>query len=88
MAAAGGLLRDSFGRCLGAFACNLGMSSITRAKLKGAEIGIEMAWNLGYRNLEVNLDSTTTLQINENQRNDDHMSGLITRQIGMLLDRD
>ncbi|CAN1126705.1 Putative ribonuclease H protein At1g65750 [Linum perenne] len=39
-AAAGGLIRDHQGRCLAAFAMNLGKCSITRAELRGAVAGL------------------------------------------------
>ncbi|CAN1162504.1 Putative ribonuclease H protein At1g65750 [Linum perenne] len=42
-AAAGGLLRDEDGRCIEAFACNLGKCSITRAEIRGALEGIREA---------------------------------------------
>ncbi|CAI0421591.1 unnamed protein product [Linum tenue] len=47
LAAAGGLVRDSSGRCLGAFASNLGACTITRAELLGAIQGLRLAWSLG-----------------------------------------
>ncbi|CAI0400893.1 unnamed protein product [Linum tenue] len=51
------------GRCEGAFTCNLGVCSITRAELKGAAEGLELAWHKGYRKVELNLDSSTTINI-------------------------
>ena len=50
-AAAGGILRDSRDRTLVAFATNLGSRSITRAELRGALFGLEIAWNSGYINV-------------------------------------
>ncbi|CAN1177369.1 Putative ribonuclease H protein At1g65750 [Linum perenne] len=44
-AAAGGLLRDASGRCLAAFTANLGNCSITRAEMRGAILGLQVAWN-------------------------------------------
>ncbi|CAN1249087.1 Putative ribonuclease H protein At1g65750 [Linum perenne] len=40
-AAAGGLIRNSQGRCLAAFSMNLGKCSITRAELRGAVSGLQ-----------------------------------------------
>ncbi|CAL1400097.1 unnamed protein product [Linum trigynum] len=63
LAAAGGLVRDSSGRCLGAFASNLGACTITRAELMGAIQGLRLAWNLGYRKVDLRVDSMVTLGI-------------------------
>ncbi|CAN1189279.1 Putative ribonuclease H protein At1g65750 [Linum perenne] len=48
-ASAGGILRDLQGRKIAAFAANLGSCSIMRAELRAAEIGLKIAWELGYR---------------------------------------
>ncbi|CAI0409128.1 unnamed protein product [Linum tenue] len=87
-AAAGGLIRDRFGRCLDAFSCNLGVCSITSAELKGATVGLERAWQLGFRAVELNLDSQTAINIIKNWQDDDHQHGLFASKIGQLLTRD
>ncbi|CAN1164221.1 Putative ribonuclease H protein At1g65750, partial [Linum perenne] len=46
-----------------AFTCNLGRCSITQAELTGAVVGLDRAWQLGFRNVELQLDSTTALSI-------------------------
>ncbi|CAN1799142.1 Putative ribonuclease H protein At1g65750 [Linum perenne] len=56
-AAAGGLIRDHQGRCLAAFTLNLGKCSITRAELRGAVSGLQLAWERGYRKIQLQLDS-------------------------------
>ncbi|CAI0421511.1 unnamed protein product [Linum tenue] len=56
-AAVGGLIRDHTGRCLAAFAMNLGMCSITRAELRGVMEGLQLAWDMGFRRVRVELDS-------------------------------
>ncbi|CAN1133907.1 Putative ribonuclease H protein At1g65750 [Linum perenne] len=66
-AAAGGLIRDSEGRCLDAYTVNLGICSITRAEIRGAIEGIRRAWRAGYRRLEVQLDSSAAVAILLNQ---------------------
>ncbi|CAL1413056.1 unnamed protein product [Linum trigynum] len=87
-AAAGGLLRDHLGRCLGAFSSNLGACSITRAELRAAVEGLEMAWKLGHRRVELNLDSTTALNIIKNRDQTDHCHGAIADYFGELLSRE
>ncbi|CAL1366122.1 unnamed protein product [Linum trigynum] len=84
-AAAGGLLRDHLGRCLDAFTCNLGSCTITTAELRGAEIGLQRAWERGFRKVELNLDSSTAITIMKNIDDTDHRHGLIATRIGKLL---
>ncbi|CAN0908397.1 Putative ribonuclease H protein At1g65750 [Linum grandiflorum] len=61
VAAAGGLIRDSQGHCLAAFAANLGICTITRAEIRGATFGLKMAWDLGFRDVQLQLDSATAI---------------------------
>ncbi|CAL1367787.1 unnamed protein product [Linum trigynum] len=88
MAAAGGVIRDCLGRCFDAFACNLGACSITCAELKGAVVGLERAWKLGFRKIELNLDSTTAISIIKNWKDSNHSHGLLVGKIGSLLSRE
>ncbi|CAI0421512.1 unnamed protein product [Linum tenue] len=36
---------------------NLGMCSITRAELRGVMEGLQLAWDMGFRRVRVELDS-------------------------------
>ncbi|CAN1134462.1 Putative ribonuclease H protein At1g65750, partial [Linum perenne] len=56
-AAAGGLIRDYQGHCLAAFSENLGICSITRAELRGAVSGLQLAWDRGYSKVQLQIDS-------------------------------
>ncbi|CAN1135777.1 Putative ribonuclease H protein At1g65750 [Linum perenne] len=56
-AAAGGLIRDYQGHCLAAFSENLGICSITRAELRGVVSGLQLAWDRGYRKVQLQIDS-------------------------------
>ncbi|CAI0385208.1 unnamed protein product [Linum tenue] len=87
-AAAGGLLRDRLGRCLDAFSCNLGDSSITSAELKGAVEGLERAWRKGYRKIELNMDSMTAISIMNSWKDDNHRHGLLAAKVGNLISRE
>ncbi|CAN1131087.1 Putative ribonuclease H protein At1g65750 [Linum perenne] len=62
-ATAGGLVRDSMGRCLLAYSMNLDNCSITRVEIRGALEGLQRAWEAGYRNVIVQLDSKAALSI-------------------------
>ncbi|CAN1858362.1 Putative ribonuclease H protein At1g65750 [Linum perenne] len=56
-AAAGGILRTCLGRPVSTFAANLGRCSIMRAELRGAEIGLMIVWDMGYKKVHLQLDS-------------------------------
>ncbi|CAN1779642.1 Putative ribonuclease H protein At1g65750 [Linum perenne] len=62
-AAAGGLLRNEEGKCLQAFAINLGVCSITRAEIRGALEGLRLAWLTGFKKVEVQMDSLAAIAI-------------------------
>ncbi|CAN1820472.1 Putative ribonuclease H protein At1g65750 [Linum perenne] len=62
-AAAGGIIRTSDVHSLGAFVANLGNCSVTRAKLGGAVLGLELAWSTGCRVVEVQLDSRAAISL-------------------------
>ncbi|CAN1188105.1 Putative ribonuclease H protein At1g65750 [Linum perenne] len=61
--AAGGLIRDSSGKCLHAFTMNLGVCTITRAEICGALEGVRRAWEAGYQKLEIQMDSKVAVEI-------------------------
>ncbi|CAL1356638.1 unnamed protein product [Linum trigynum] len=87
-AAAGGLIRDCLGRCSVAYACNLGVCSITVAELKGAAVGLQIAWDQGHRRVHLNLDSSTAVAIIKNCSDDYHRHGLLAIHVNNLLNRD
>ncbi|CAN1831415.1 Putative ribonuclease H protein At1g65750 [Linum perenne] len=71
-AIAGGLLRNEVGHCLMAFSANLGNCSITRAEMRGAIIGLKIAWDLGFRRVELQLDSATAIALFSEEGNVTH----------------
>ncbi|CAN1140431.1 hypothetical protein LINPERHAP1_LOCUS16173, partial [Linum perenne] len=56
---AGISIRNGDGKILHAFTLNLGKCSITRAELTDAVTGLQKAWELGYRRVEIQTDSST-----------------------------
>ncbi|WCJ37652.1 Polynucleotidyl transferase ribonuclease H-like superfamily protein [Euphorbia peplus] len=56
-ASVGGLIRDSQGTWIQGFARNIGICSVLRAELWGIYDGLTLAWNLGYRKVQVEVDS-------------------------------
>ncbi|CAN1169907.1 Putative ribonuclease H protein At1g65750 [Linum perenne] len=87
-AAAGGLLRDANGRCFHAFTMNLGVCSITRAELRGAIRGLEIAWDNGFRHVELQIDSMAVVALLNSQAATDHQHGMEIIQFRELRDRD
>ncbi|CAN1768425.1 Putative ribonuclease H protein At1g65750 [Linum perenne] len=62
-AAAGGVLPRMDGECLNAFSMNLGRCSVTRAELRGAIHGLELVWSMGFRSVELQLDSKAAIDL-------------------------
>ncbi|CAN1829647.1 Putative ribonuclease H protein At1g65750 [Linum perenne] len=62
-AAAGGVVRDSEGRCLLAYSMNLGCCSITRAEIRGAIEGLVRVWDAGFRKVVLRMDSRAAISI-------------------------
>ncbi|CAN1180476.1 hypothetical protein LINPERHAP2_LOCUS34792 [Linum perenne] len=60
---AGGVVCDELGRCLAAFSSNLGGCSITRAKLCGVIVGMDVAWEIGIRRVAVQVDSMAAIVV-------------------------
>ncbi|CAL1399681.1 unnamed protein product [Linum trigynum] len=84
-AAAGGIIRDHLGRCLGAFSSNLGSCTITRAELMGAAQGLKLAWDQGHRRVQLRLDSRTALNIINSTDSATHRYHILAREIQKLL---
>ncbi|CAI0449362.1 unnamed protein product [Linum tenue] len=78
-ATAGGLIRDHTGCCLAAFASNLEICSITRAELRGAVEGLQLAWERGYCRVRVELDFQCVVQLLHSQSTDHHHAVVIER---------
>ncbi|CAN1179328.1 Putative ribonuclease H protein At1g65750, partial [Linum perenne] len=87
-ASAGGLLRDSSGRPLKAFTANLGICSITRAELRGALIGLMIAWEAGHRRIKLQMDSTAAIAIFNAPDDPMHQHSLEVTQFKGLIARE
>ncbi|CAN1127777.1 Putative ribonuclease H protein At1g65750, partial [Linum perenne] len=87
-AAAGGLIRDYQGRCLTAFTMNLGKCSITMAELRGAVSGLQLAWERGYRKIQLQLDSQCAIHLLQGEGLDDHAHAATISTATELLRRD
>ncbi|CAN1297159.1 Putative ribonuclease H protein At1g65750 [Linum perenne] len=87
-AAAGGLLRDSEGRCLLAYSMNLGACSITRAEMRGAIEGLQRVWNAGHRRVILKLDSRAAIALLTNGGETMNQHAMETLRFQELQDRD
>ncbi|CAN1173554.1 Putative ribonuclease H protein At1g65750 [Linum perenne] len=58
-----GALRDWQGRAHNAFMANLGTCSITRAELAGTVTGLDRAWNIIVRDIEIQTDSNCAVNL-------------------------
>ncbi|CAN1188278.1 Putative ribonuclease H protein At1g65750, partial [Linum perenne] len=86
-AAAEGLIRDHQGRYLVAFTMNLGKCSITRAELRGAVSGLQLAWERGYRKIQLQLDSQCAVQLLQGDDLEDHAHATTIITVRELLRR-
>ncbi|CAN0914313.1 Putative ribonuclease H protein At1g65750, partial [Linum grandiflorum] len=75
------------GRVLKAFAANFGSCSITRAELRGAIHGLSLAWDLGYRKVCFQMDSSCALAFLLGDPLDDARHGSSIREARQLLNR-
>ncbi|CAN1147970.1 Putative ribonuclease H protein At1g65750 [Linum perenne] len=51
---------------------NLGMCTITRAEIRGAITGLELAWDYGFRRVELQLDSKVAISLLLSQDEPEH----------------
>ncbi|CAN1845257.1 Putative ribonuclease H protein At1g65750 [Linum perenne] len=86
-AAAGGLLRNEFGFCFKAFSLNLGKCSITRAELRGAIAGLDIAWEAGYRKVWACVDSKVVLDLLNSEGAPTHQHAAEIWELRKALDR-
>lgn len=56
-AGCGGVLRGSCGSWIARFGANLGIATVNEAELWELYHDLEMAWNMGYRRIIVEMDS-------------------------------
>ena len=60
---AGGLLRDTTGAWIQGFIVNLGACTILEAELWGIFWGLSLAWDAGYREVEIECDSIAAVAL-------------------------
>ncbi|CAN1122460.1 Putative ribonuclease H protein At1g65750 [Linum perenne] len=87
-AAGGGILRDWQGRKITAFAVNLETCSIMRAELKAADIGLKIAWEMGFRRVHLQLDSKAVVNTICGDIDEDSRHSQTIRSIHRWINRD
>ncbi|CAN1241503.1 hypothetical protein LINPERPRIM_LOCUS4998 [Linum perenne] len=88
IATGGGLIRDSLGRCLLVFTCDLGKCSITRTEIKATLVGLHFAWDAGHRKVFLQLDSMTARLILSREGESSHQHAHKIFRFWELLNRD
>ncbi|CAI9112162.1 OLC1v1012555C1 [Oldenlandia corymbosa var. corymbosa] len=75
---AGGLIRDHLGRWAGGFNMNIGFAMVTGAELWGLLQGLMLAWNMGLRWIQAEVDSESVIKcIGEERQNHGLHAGII-----------
>ncbi|KAE8672002.1 hypothetical protein F3Y22_tig00111877pilonHSYRG00338 [Hibiscus syriacus] len=87
MAAAAGVLRDDQGRWISGFARSLGICLALSAELWAIHDSLSLAWNLGFRRIEMETDCAMAVKILKNNSRLER-NGAITLLIYKLLKRD
>ncbi|CAN1215673.1 Putative ribonuclease H protein At1g65750 [Linum perenne] len=88
LAACGGIIRNSHGRRLAVFAANLGVCTIMRAELRAVVLGLELAWEMGMRKIQLQIDSQSSVLAIMRDHTDDSRHGHTIQHIRRLLSRD
>ncbi|PKI44165.1 hypothetical protein CRG98_035458 [Punica granatum] len=85
---AGGLLRDSDGRWVHGYVRNVGITTSFSAELWAVRTGLEMAWDLGFRRIILEVDSETVVRLVLSSNDQACSNGALLRDIRSLLQQD
>ncbi|CAN0876644.1 Putative ribonuclease H protein At1g65750, partial [Linum grandiflorum] len=87
IAAVGGVIRTDTGHFVKAFAANLGSCSITRAEMRAIVNGLQLAWTLGIRRIQVQSDSMAAIAILTKVSELDHQHTALVLRFKKLCNR-
>ncbi|CAN1854627.1 Putative ribonuclease H protein At1g65750 [Linum perenne] len=87
-ATAGGLLRNSEGRCLFAFTMNIGTCSIMHAEMRGAIEGLHRTWEARHRSVVLKMDSRAAIALLSNGDTTSNQHAMETMQFQEFMGRD
>jgi hypothetical protein len=86
IAGCGGVIRGDQGEWLGGFAKCVGLCSAFVAELWGVVEGLRYAYHLGFRQIELNIDSVAVVQAIKSGKSKSMMGNSLLKQIKRLLD--
>ncbi|KAG7556791.1 Ribonuclease H domain [Arabidopsis suecica] len=87
-ATAGGALRGEDGEWLGGFALNIGICSAPLAELWGVYYGLVIAWERGFRRVELEVDSELVVGFLQAGISDTHLLSFLVRLCHGFISRD
>ncbi|CAN0904968.1 Putative ribonuclease H protein At1g65750, partial [Linum grandiflorum] len=84
----GGVLRNSLGIPQGAFTADYGGCTITRSELRAATHNLHLAWNLGFKRVNLQVDSAVVISLITSTSETDlqHKAGV--EKLQGVIDRD
>jgi ribonuclease HI len=85
VAGCGGILRNSAGEWRGGFAKHLGKCTAYVAEMWGVMEGLQYAWKLGYKKVEINVDSLVVVQVLKNGSTCSAMGLALVKKIQRLM---
>ena len=88
LATAGGVVRDEYGTWRGGFAINIGICSAPLAELWGVYYGLCIAWDRGFRRVEVEVDSECVVGFLQTGIQDSHPLSFLVRLCYGFISRD
>ncbi|KAL9304836.1 putative ribonuclease H domain-containing protein [Arabidopsis thaliana] len=87
-AAAGGVIRDEDGLWVGGFALHIGVCSAPMAELWGVYYGLLIAWDQGFRRVELEVDSELVVGFLQSGISEAHPLAFLVRLCHGLLSKD
>jgi hypothetical protein len=88
VAGCGGILRNNAGEWRGGFAKHLGKCSAYVAELWGVVEGMRYAHQLGFRKIQLSVDSAAVVQVLANGTSKSMMGTSLVKQIKMMLEQE
>ena len=82
------IICDIDGGFIQAFVANLGVASITIVELTTVLYGLQMAWQCGFHQVQIGVDSTAVISLIQDCHNPTHPAAAIIRRIRTWIQRD
>jgi ribonuclease HI len=88
VAGCGGVIRGMHGEWLGGFAKGVGLCSAFIAELWGVYEGLHHAYRMGYRKVELDIDSMAVVSVFKNRRSSSSSDCSLLKRIWRLMQQD